>query len=131
MLTQDSKILRKGITLCLIVLFLIPVVYISDVPSKNDSIFDEFSNTPKNDLKSSQDHYPYNGSELPDITLELVLHDMDHIVEGVMKIDYFNNDSETFDALLFILLWMVCIMMFDRGAWKFFMYMKMETRELL
>ncbi|MHA1110231.1 MAG: M1 family aminopeptidase [Promethearchaeota archaeon] len=101
MSVQNFKILRKGITLCIIVLCVIPIVSVSNTPSKIDNTFDELPIIPKNDLKSSQINYPYNGSELSNITLELVLHDTDHIVEGVMKIDYFNNDSLIFDALAF------------------------------
>ena len=101
MLTRDLRIFRIGFTLIFIAICVIPVAIVSKISPNADNISPSLTLTPKNDIKTSQTIYPYNGSELSNITLELILHDEDHIVEGVMNIDYFNNDPLTFNALAF------------------------------
>ncbi|MBN2156796.1 MAG: hypothetical protein JW776_12205 [Candidatus Lokiarchaeota archaeon] len=49
-------------------------------------------------------NYPYNGSELSNYSFTLTLQELSHSLDGIMDIDYFNNDSVSFDALPFRLM---------------------------
>ena len=57
-------------------------------------------------LPTAQSEYifPYNGSELSNYTFTLYLDEPSYAVNGIMEIDYFNNDSLSFDDLPFRLM---------------------------